>query len=493
MLSFQSLGVPQDLINVLNSQGIKEPFAIQESVIKDALNGHDICGKAPTGSGKTLAFALPLVAGLPKASPGKPRALVLVPTRELAAQVTKTMEILAKSKGRSVLSVYGGTSFTPQYRALSRGVDIVVGCPGRLEDLVKRNALNLSDITTVVIDEADRMADMGFLPPVKRLLDKCPQQRNTYLFSATLDGEVDHLVKNYQNSPKVHSVESDEVLGEVTHHFLKIHRNEKTSFTADLADKLGSTIVFCKTKFGVDRVAQQLENRGIRTVTIHGNRTQRQREQALHSFSSGKSQILVATDVAARGVHIDNVACVIHFDPPADFKDYVHRSGRTGRAGNPGKVFCLIADEQLKSVKALKRSLPLTHGSNEEIVKADINNISYSKSTVQTQNETIPQSRRRDSWYKENRSTDRFDRDTRNGDGRKERTNDRFAKNGFGRRSNSANPQKPFERKGDGNSINRKSTGSVKTRSAKPKSSSGFESHSNRQSSKKFKASRKSW
>ena len=348
---------------VAQRERITEAFPIQAATIPDALAGRDICGRAPTGSGKTIAFGIPLISRVQHAAPKKPHALVLVPTRELAAQVTSELRILAGPDGPTVESVYGGVGFDKQIKALRRGVDVVVACPGRLSDLIQQNHLRLDRVQIVVLDEADRMADMGFLPVVKRLLDATPSDRQTLLFSATLDGAVDTLIKRYQNNPSRHEEAGDKRDGErAEHYFWKADKTERVALAAQIIDRIGSTIVFCRTKRGADRVARQLEGFGVTAAAIHGDRSQGQRERALKSFHDGRVQALVATDVAARGIHVDNVAGVIHFDPPADHKDYVHRSGRTARAGNEGVVVSLVVPELRSAVATLQRQLKLPVG-----------------------------------------------------------------------------------------------------------------------------------
>jgi superfamily II DNA/RNA helicase len=360
--TFSDLGVPADLAARLAEDGVITPFAIQAAALPDALAGRDVCGKAPTGSGKTIAFGIPLVERVERAKPRHPKALVLAPTRELAAQIERALTPLARLRGRSVATFYGGVSFGPQLSALRRGCDIAVACPGRLADLVQQGEISLDQVGIVVIDEADRMADMGFLPEVKRLLDKVPSDRQTMLFSATLDGDVDVLIKRYQKHPSRHEVEAAKDSGTTTHLFWHLDRNDRVAVVAGLAERHYSTIVFCRTKRGADRVAKQLGQHGITAAAIHGDRSQAQRERALHAFTTGKVQALIATDVAARGIHVDNVGCVIHYDVPADEKDYVHRSGRTGRAGEDGTVVTLVNDDVASAVRKLQTKLRLPTG-----------------------------------------------------------------------------------------------------------------------------------
>jgi len=350
------LGVPEDLSGVLAARGITSLFPIQKATLPDSLAGKDIAGRAPTGSGKTLAFALAIVVRTRRAKPKRPTALVLVPTRELAAQVAKEIEPLARKRNLRTTTVYGGVGYGEQRQALRRGVDILVACPGRLEDLMEQRELVLDDVQIAVIDEADRMADMGFLPAVKRLLDRTRDDRQTLLYSATLDGDVDVLVKRYQRSPVRHETQ-EERKGEVHHVFWRARQDERLRLTADLITTHDTAIVFCRTRHGADRLAKQLKGEGVKAAAIHGSRTQSQRDRALADFKSGRVRALVATDVAARGIHVDQVSCVIHFDPPATDKDYVHRSGRTGRAGYSGKVVSLVAPHQDGDVRAIQKAL----------------------------------------------------------------------------------------------------------------------------------------
>lgn len=358
--SFADLGVPADLVQALEREGIAAPFEVQVASIPDAIAGRDVLGRAPTGSGKTLAFGIPLVAQLAKAKPRRPKALVLSPTRELAEQIRRALEPLARVRKRSVLSIYGGVGFGAQRTGLKNGADLIVACPGRLIDLIEQNELSLDQVEYVVVDEADRMADMGFLPAVKKLLDLTAQERQTVLFSATLDKEVQVLIDRYQSDPVTHQVgEVEPDLSLVTHTFYKTKAEEKLALAADTIDNAGPTVIFCRTRHGVDRVARQLKSAGIKSGWIHGGRSQSQRDAALQAFTSGKVQALVATDVAARGIHVDGVRCVIHFDPPAEYKDYVHRSGRTARAGNDGVVVSFINSDQVKSAKKMMRDVGL--------------------------------------------------------------------------------------------------------------------------------------
>ncbi|HVM40424.1 MAG TPA: DEAD/DEAH box helicase [Acidimicrobiia bacterium] len=361
--TFADLGVPSDLVRALATRGVVEPFDIQAATIPDALAGRDVCGRAPTGSGKTIAFGVPLAARVGNARPHRPRALVLAPTRELAEQIQRELKPLVALQNRRVAAVYGGVGYGPQRTALRKGVDVLVACPGRLADLVGQGDVHLGDVDLVVIDEADRMADMGFLPEVKRLLDATSPKRQTLLFSATLDGDVAVLTERYQQRPVRHEVGSVEPdITSARHLFWRVETTERMAHTADALTDLGSTVVFCRTRRGADRLARQLTAKGIAAEAIHGGRSQAQRNRALQAFTNGKVQALVATDVAARGIHVDGVAGVIHYDPPEDAKTYLHRSGRTARAGASGVVVSFVTGDQVRDANRMLRELGLeTH------------------------------------------------------------------------------------------------------------------------------------
>jgi superfamily II DNA/RNA helicase len=359
---FADLGVPAPIVAALAADDRHHPFAIQTAVLPDALAGRDICGKAPTGSGKTLAFAIPVAARSGRAKPRRPRTLILTPTRELAAQVRRELAPLAKAMGLSTTVVYGGVGFEPQRKALRNGADILVACPGRLEDLINRRDVTLDDVDLVVIDEADHMADLGFLPPVKRLLNQVRPDRQTMLFSATLDGEIDVLVRSYQSNPARHSYEPVVKAAPARHLFWSTDGDDRVKRCAEIVKACGPTVVFSRTKHGADRIAKQMARHGVNAAAIHGDRSQGQRDRALRDFATGRTEALIATDVAARGIHVDGVACVIHADPPADSKAYMHRSGRTARAGNGGVVVTLANSEQGPQVAALQRALGLALG-----------------------------------------------------------------------------------------------------------------------------------
>ncbi len=358
--TFAHLGLPNPLVRVLSGSGVEEPFPIQAATIPDALEGRDVYGKAPTGSGKTLAFGLPVLGMVGRASPHRPRALVLAPTRELAEQIKQELSPLAKAVRRQVLAVYGGVGYGPQKSRLRKGVDVLVATPGRLEDLIDQGSVDLSSVDIAVVDEADRMADMGFLPAVRRILDRTSRKRQTYLFSATLDGDVAVLSRDYQRDPARHEVGAGmRERADARHHFWLVHHHDRAQHAADVVDAIGNSIVFTRTRHRADRLAKQMVKLGIEAVALHGGRSQNQRTRALKAFSSGRAQALVATDVAARGIHVDGVASVIHFDPPGETKDYVHRSGRTARAGAGGVIVSLITGDQQRATRRMQRDLDL--------------------------------------------------------------------------------------------------------------------------------------
>jgi superfamily II DNA/RNA helicase len=358
--TFQDFALPEQLIAALAARDLTRPFPIQSSAIPPALAGKDIQGSAPTGSGKTLAFGLPLLARVDKAMRKQPRGLVLVPTRELAEQIRRVLAPLAVKVDRRIAAVYGGVGYGPQLNELRKGVDVLVATPGRLEDLLERGDVELGSVDIVVIDEADRMADMGFLPAVRRIVDMTSPKRQTLLFSATLDGDVAVLGRQYQNHPV--AIEADSVGDgkiDASHHFWRVARADRPGRTARLISQSERTIVFTRTRHGADRLVKQLKSEGVSSVSMHGGRTQSQRTRALKAFSNGDARALVATDVAARGIHVEAVDTVIHYDLAGDHKDYLHRSGRTARAGATGTVVTLVTEGQDSEAKTLLRKLGL--------------------------------------------------------------------------------------------------------------------------------------
>jgi superfamily II DNA/RNA helicase len=359
--SFLSLGVPADLLASLAAAGISEPFPIQTATLPDSLAGRDVLGRGQTGSGKTIAFALPTVVALASQSTrparaGRTRALILVPTRELANQVVATVEPLAKVAGLRTATVYGGVSQAKQVSALRRGVDILVACPGRLEDLIRQGHAFLDDVQVTVLDEADHMADLGFLPGVKRLLDLTPRGGQRLLFSATLDNGVDVLVRRYLVDPVTHSVDSEAApVPSMDHHVFAVSHDTKAGVVRELASGRNRTLLFTRTKHGARKLARSLTTVGIPAVDLHGNLNQNARERNLAAFSDGTVNVLVATDIAARGIHVDGIDLVVHVDPPAEHKAYLHRSGRTARAGSAGTVVTVVTPDQHADVRQLTK------------------------------------------------------------------------------------------------------------------------------------------
>jgi len=350
---FATLGVPAALVKSLSRQGITEPFPIQTATMPDALAGRDVLGRAQTGSGKTLAFGLPMIARLTDktARRNHPLGLVLVPTRELAMQVVDTLAPLAQAVGLDVRLVAGGMPYSRQIEALRRGVEILVATPGRLVDLIQQGNCNLSDVEISVLDEADHMADLGFLPVVTELLEQVRPDGQRLLFSATLDNGIDKLVKRFLTDPVNHSTEEATAsVSTMDHHLLLVHPEDKAAVTAQIAAREGRTILFVRTKHGADRLASTLARQGVAAGSLHGGKTQAARTKALDAFRAGRVPVLVATDVAARGIHVDDVSLVVHVDPPGEHKDYLHRAGRTARAGESGTVVTLVLPHQQRDV-----------------------------------------------------------------------------------------------------------------------------------------------
>lgn len=361
MVSFAELGVRPAFVEELARAGITEPFAVQALTLPDGLAGRDVCAKAKTGSGKTIAFALPLVQRLTPSGDSHPRGLVLVPTRELAVQVVGVLSPLGKKAGLVVRALYGGTPLDKDITACARGIDIVVATPGRLIDLIERGAIVVDRVEMAVLDEADRMADMGFLPQVEWILrrtrDAAPQMM---LFSATLDGQIDGIVRRYLRDPVLHEVEEDApTIDTMTHRFLAVHEMDRVKVVAAIAQSSFRTLVFTRTKRGADRLTAQLQREGVDAGAIHGDLRQNARERTLGDFSAGRLPVLVATDVAARGIHIDEVDVVVQFDLPEDQKAYLHRAGRTARAGQTGTVATFVLWNQVLDVERLQRRLGL--------------------------------------------------------------------------------------------------------------------------------------
>jgi superfamily II DNA/RNA helicase len=360
-LSFADLGVPHDLIATLKARDITTPTPIQAATLLDSLAGRDVLGRGRTGSGKTYAFLLPLVARLTESGrprrAGKPRALILAPTRELVGQIEQALIPLAAIAGLTTRTVFGGVGQHPQVQGLRRGVDIVVACPGRLEDLIQQGHCDLGAVEITVLDEADHMADLGFLPAVRRLLATTPKQGQRLLFSATLDRGVNVLVKQFLNQPVTHEADSAQMpVTEMDHHVLHLSREQRVPVLVDLTSAPGRTMVFTRTKHGAKALARQLNRSGVPTVELHGNLSQGARTRNMDAFHAGTATTMVATDIAARGIHVDDIALVVHADPPSEHKAYLHRSGRTARAGAAGTVITLMTEDQVRDVRDLTRA-----------------------------------------------------------------------------------------------------------------------------------------
>ena len=364
-LTFAQLGVPADLCAELDQLGITTPFPVQAATLPDCLAGLDVCGQAPTGSGKTLAYGLAVMARVSEGQSGRPKALILVPVRELAEQVTRALVPFGRGRRRWVQALVGGQDIYRQIDALRRGVAVAVATPGRMSDLVRRGDADLSGVEIVVIDEADRMGDMGFMPQVRELLDEIQGTPQVLLFSATLDGDVGELIKEYQKDPVHHSAEGiagsldeDGLAGE--HLRVQVRHDNKLNVAATLAGPTRKTLVFVKNRFATERTADQISDLGVAATHLHGGLTQSGRARALRAWTSGEVKVLVATDLVARGLHVEGVDLVLHMDPPQDIKDYVHRSGRTGRAGAQGTVVNLIRKEQRRGTVAMENRLGVT-------------------------------------------------------------------------------------------------------------------------------------
>jgi superfamily II DNA/RNA helicase len=373
--TFADLGLPAPVVAALARAGITTPFPIQVETIPDALAGHDLLGRGSTGSGKTLAFGLPMIAriaSLPP-QPKRPRGLVLVPTRELAMQVNDALEPLGRTLGLHFKTVVGGTSMDKQVYALRRGVDVLVATPGRLADLIRQGECFLDDIEVVVLDEADQMADMGFLPEVTALLELCSPAAQTLLFSATLDGDVDTLVREHMHDPIKHELEpATSPVDTMEHHVLVVNREDKAVVATEIARRDGRTIMFVRSQLGAERVAGNIADRGVNARALHGGMSQNARTRTMAEFKEGKIDVLVATDVAARGIHVDDISLVVHVDPPEDPKAYLHRAGRTARAGATGRVVTLVLRNQRKGMQRLHEKAGVTASEHEVAPGSDV-------------------------------------------------------------------------------------------------------------------------
>jgi superfamily II DNA/RNA helicase len=363
---FTALGVSPDLVAALAEQGIIDPFPVQTLTIPDGLAGRDVCGKAQTGSGKTLAFGIPLIERTAHAGQTHPHALVVVPTRELCVQVSEALRPLGRSRGLALAAVYGGAPMGAQIAQLKQGVDLLVATPGRLIDLIDRKAVEVTHVASVVLDEADQMADMGFLPQVHQIMRRIGGTPQVMLFSATLDGQVQGLINRYLHDPVRHEVASEgDIADAQTHRFLAVHHMDKPKVAARIIAGNTRTLVFVSTRHGADRVAEDLRREGVDALPIHGDLKQSDREQRLADFTAGRLPALVATNLASRGLDISDVDVVLHYEPPQDYKSFVHRSGRTARAGETGLVVTLVEWDQIEEVQRIQKASGLTY----EIVK----------------------------------------------------------------------------------------------------------------------------
>jgi len=392
---FADLGVPPRIDEGLAAAGFAQPFKIQTEAIPVALAGHDVCGRARTGSGKTLAFGVPMLTRIVEpAEPRRPLGLVLVPTRELAVQVAEVLDPVATHAGIRVLPVYGGASRPYQIERLNEGVEIVVATPLRLIDLLKSNEIDLGTVDVVVLDEADRMADDGFTPQVEWILRHCRGRTQTMLFSATLDGDVGHLIRHYLSDPVEVAIDAaTDTVGTMHHLFLAVHHMDKARLVASIAQSIHKVLVFCPTKRLCDKVTVALEELGLSVAAIHGDLPQPVRERALRAFAEGRLGILVATDVAARGIDIDDIGAVIHYEPAKDSKDYLHRSGRTARAGRDGWAVTLVEYNQHTQMRILQRTLQLPLKPAIEVFSNDLRLRDLSQFEADAAESSVPTAR----------------------------------------------------------------------------------------------------
>ena len=487
-ITFAELGVPENICRSLENKGILKPFEIQKLTITDGLEGHDICGRAPTGSGKTIAFGIPLIANSKRGEPKHPGSLILAPTRELAEQIFSELRTFA---GKTKIGVvYGGVGYGNQIKSLKQGIDILVACPGRLEDLIEQGFVNLSNVNHVVLDEADRMADMGFMPSVRRLLDQTNPERQTFLFSATLDKDVAKLTREYQTNPIRHEIGEETPDIKSAHHlFWKITNANKTEITAEAINAVWPAIIFCRTRHGSDRLAKRLNKLGIHGVTIHGGKSQNQRSRALADFTKGRVQALIATDVAARGIHVDGVASVIHYDPPEDHKAYIHRSGRTARAGQSGVVLSFVAPDQKKKARRLQHKIDIDQPIMEpdiEILKtlSPVNNSDKKFQAPYKERSETKNSNSKNSSHKKNGSQ------KKQGSG-KRRSNNSSNKHRGGNKHKNSNKNRNRNKHRPSGSNNQSSQSKNKNHTSSSKNSKGSNRSSNKNRNNKNHQNRK--
>jgi superfamily II DNA/RNA helicase len=421
--TFADLGLPMALVRALAREGITTPFEIQAATIPDALAGRDVLGRGQTGSGKTLAFGLPLlarIAGTGRPPMYKPKALIMVPTRELAMQVADSLRPFAREVGLFLATAFGGVPYDRQIQGLERGLDVLIATPGRLGDLIERGVCDLSAVQISVLDEADQMADMGFLPEVTELLSKTPENAQRLLFSATLDGDVDALVKRFMTDPVTHSTNpSSASVTTMDHYLLLIPPQEKFTITAKIASREGRTMLFARTQMGVDRLVEQLREVGVRAGGLHGGKTQAVRTRTLAEFKEGRTNVLVATDVAARGIHVDGVTLVLHVDPPRDSKDYLHRAGRTARAGESGAVATLVLPKQRRQTVQMMVKAGVAEPAEHRVRAQDqrLTELTGAKDPsgvpVKDEPRSAPKGDRPRRFDRDDRPRGRFDRDDR--------------------------------------------------------------------------------
>ena len=355
---FSDLGISTQMCHELKRAGFTEPFEVQRETIPDMMLGRDVCCRAPTGSGKTLAFGIPMLERVGRGEPSLPKALILTPTRELAEQIHGVLDPIAWGLNLKVMPIYGGVSYSKQIRRLDKGVDVVVACPGRLLDLIDRENVFLDEVEIVILDEADRMADMGFMEPVCDIIESCGKKPQMILFSATLDDDVSRLVEMYQDEPEMIGIGPEEIsMDSMEHLFWKIKPYQKTEVSVKSVKRAGRSIIFCRTRRGVDRLGDEMEEMGIELSTLHGGLNQRQRDRAMSKFATGRSMVMIATDVAARGIDVEGINCVIHYDPPDDAKAYKHRSGRTARAGSSGVVISLVKGNEKRRYDRIQKQV----------------------------------------------------------------------------------------------------------------------------------------
>ena len=475
------MGIGPDLVQVLERQGIIEPFEVQRESIPDSIMGRDVCCRAPTGSGKTLAFGLPLITRTEKATSKRPTSLILTPTRELAEQIRTVLKPLAKAVDMDVLSVYGGVSYRNQLRGLENGVEILVACPGRLLDLIDRRAVSLANVSIIVLDEADRMADMGFMEPVCDIIEMCSEDRQTILFSATLDDDVTDIVQTYQHDPITIEVGPEEVsMDSMEHFFWTVKPHMRSEVTAEIVRKSGRSIIFCKTRAGVNRLGDEMFQEEISFTTLHGGLNQNQRDKAMRKFSTGRTMVLIATDVASRGIDVEGINCVINYDPPENGKAYKHRSGRTARAGTNGIVISFVPKSKQRAYTRIQKNAGIkcryTLPQVETLEEQEFVLVPPEKEEREGRGGRRRNNRRSSSGGYRNRSS-------RNNSGGDRRGNDRPKRNSGGDRRGNDRPKGNSGGDRRGNDRPKRNSGGDRRGNDRPKGNS--DNHKNRNNSSK--------